>query len=99
ADKPKFIVMMIGVNDRQAIRERAPVSAPTPARPNASAGKQGPGQPAPPLVDPELQAQQSADQQNAELQARQEPPVPAAPCQGRGGKANTGPFECHTEKG
>src|SRR5205823_5689442 len=30
ADKPKFILMMIGVNDRQSIRERAPAIASKP---------------------------------------------------------------------
>ncbi len=34
ADKPKFLVMMIGLHDRQAIRERAPVR-PAAARPGA----------------------------------------------------------------
>src|SRR5262245_3828057 len=39
ADKPKMIVMMIGLNDRQAIRERAPTPAPG-GRSNAAAAKQ-----------------------------------------------------------
>ena len=34
ADKPKFIVMMIGNNDRQTIREKAPVVRGRPARPH-----------------------------------------------------------------
>src|SRR5262245_16009729 len=33
AEKPKFIVMMIGNNDRQTIREKAPPAAPRPAAP------------------------------------------------------------------
>ena len=37
AEKPKYIVMMVGTNDHQAIRERAP--APRPGTPNA--GKPG----------------------------------------------------------
>src|SRR5207248_672988 len=65
ADKPKFIVMMIGINDRQQIRERAgapalangPGQAPAPVRPP---------RPEPSPADLELQAQQSAEQQNAE---------------------------------
>src|SRR5436189_4093568 len=41
AEKPKFIVIMIGNNDRQAIREKAPPPAPRPAaaagvKPNAA---------------------------------------------------------------
>ena len=37
ADKPKFIVMMIGINDRQPIRERA--AAPRPRKcPRAATG-------------------------------------------------------------
>jgi hypothetical protein len=41
SDKPKFIAMMIGINDRQQIRERA---APAPAAPNAGrSGARHPG--------------------------------------------------------
>jgi uncharacterized protein len=111
ADKPKFIVMMVGVHDRQPIRERAPAAAAPTTRQNAAAGKQAPAASQPPAntpaapLDPELQAQQSADQQNAELQEKQddpaEQPPPTAPepaPQGRGANANTGPFEFHTEK-
>jgi hypothetical protein len=100
AEKPKFIVMMIGGNDRQAIRERALAPA-APAR-GAARGKAPPQPaqttpPAPsPQPDPELQAQQSADQQNAELQDPVPPPsdtpeTPRAP-------GPTGTFEFHTEK-
>jgi hypothetical protein len=89
--------MMIGVHDRQAIRERAPAA---PARQSRTASKQGsaPAQPpAPP--DPELQAQQSADKQNAELQeSPPEQPAPAPPEQGRGNVGNAGPFEFRTEQ-
>src|SRR5262249_1344135 len=71
ADKPKMIVMMVGLNDRQAIRERAPTPAPS-GRSNAAAAKQQQQQqqsvtappPPPAPLDPELQAQQSADRQN-----------------------------------
>jgi uncharacterized protein len=99
ADKPKFIVMMVGVYDRQAIRDRTPQT-----RQNAAAGKQAPApRPAPP-PDPELQAQQSADQQNAEMREQQppeaqpeEPPPIAVPEQGRGASA-TGPMEFRTER-
>jgi hypothetical protein len=55
AEKPKFVVMMIGVNDHQAIRERAP--APRPAapvgKPGAAPGPQStPGQAAPRVPAP-----------------------------------------------
>jgi lysophospholipase L1-like esterase len=86
ADKPKLIVMMIGTNDRQQIRERTntPAGAAAPAKP-------GRAEPAP--LDPELQAQQSADEQNARL-ADPPPAAPTAPEQ----RSNQGPFEFHTEK-
>ena len=100
ADKPKFIVMMIGLNDRQQIRERAPTANPpananTPGRP---AGAANPPRPETATVDPELQAQQSADQQNAEEQQDAElPPQPAGGNQ-RGGPATPGTFEFHTDR-
>jgi hypothetical protein len=96
-DKPKFIVMMVGVNDRQQIRERAPT---TPAG-RQPAGAAKPAQPeSAPAADPELQAQQSADQQNAELQetTREPEPDPIATPEPRGAQGNLGPFEFHTEK-
>jgi len=104
ADKPKLIVMMVGLHDRQPIRERAPAAAP--GRPKAAAAKQQsvtapPPPPAP--LDPELQARQSADQQNAEQNAEQkeEPEEPAilAPEVARGTNAgNAGPLEFRSER-
>jgi hypothetical protein len=97
ADKPKFIVMMIGSNDRQQIRERIPTV------PGAGARSTAPANPprleqAPP-ADLELQAQQSAEQQNAE---REEAPTeaPAAPAASdqRGAQTGAGTFEFHTDK-
>jgi hypothetical protein len=55
AEKPKFIVMMIGNNDRQTIREKAPPPPPR-GEPNANAQ---PAHPAPvePLARPDLEQQ------------------------------------------
>jgi len=72
ADKPKFIIMMIGNNDRQTIREKAPVvavarpaapaapkaGAQPPAQPNAPAAATTP--PAPP-ADPEQQPREPVE--------------------------------------
>ncbi|HEY1363342.1 MAG TPA: DUF459 domain-containing protein [Xanthobacteraceae bacterium] len=93
AEKPKFIVMMIGNNDRQPIREKAPPTAKTSA-PKAQAQ---PGQPAPAAtstpppqaVDPELQ-------QAEEPETPEAPPANLTPEQAR--QAAFGPWEFHTEK-
>src|SRR5258708_31909817 len=91
AEKPKFIVVMVGNNDRQTIREKVP-PAPRPGtpKPNAQASQPAPAAtppiPAPP-PDPE-----------------QQPPAPAeaaehanmTPEQAR--QASYGPWEFHTEK-
>ena len=91
AEKPKFIVVMLGNNDRQTIREKAP-PAPRPGtpKPNAQTSQPAPSAtppiPAPP-PDPE-----------------QQPPAPAeaaehvnmTPEQAR--QASYGPWEFHTEK-
>src|SRR5947207_4841258 len=91
AEKPKFIVMMIGNNDRQTIREKAP-PAPKPGapKPNAQAAPAAPSATPPtppPPPDPE-----------------QQPPAPSeaaehanmTPEQAR--QASYGPWEFHTEK-
>ena len=104
ADKPKMIVMMIGLNDRQAIRERAPTPAPG-GRSNAAAAKQQQQQqsvtappPPPAPLDPELQAQQSADRQNAEAQeAQPEEPAIIAPEPQRGA-GNAAPLEFRSDR-
>ena len=99
AEKPKFIVMMIGVNDRQSIRERGPAgAAPVVRRPGSPRTAPTPAAPVPTVVpDPELQAQQSADQQNAEMRTNPEPPPVAEPEQAANA-GNAGTFEFHTEK-
>src|SRR5262249_30468548 len=90
AEKPKFIVMMIGNSDRQTIREKTPPAAPRPAapKPNAQAA-----QPSPPATPPIPTPPPDAEQQ---------PPAPseaaehATPEQAR--QASYGPWEFHTEK-
>ncbi len=92
AEKPKFIVMMVGNNDRQTIREKAPPAAPRPAapKPNTQAA-----QPSPPATPPIPTPPPDAEQQ---------PPAPSeaaehanmTPEQAR--QASYGPWEFHTEK-
>src|SRR5207247_2010432 len=91
SEKPKFIVMMIGNNDRQTIREKAPpVPRPGAPKPNAQAAPAAPSATPPtppPPPDPE-----------------QQPPAPSeaaehanmTPEQAR--QASYGPWEFHTEK-
>src|SRR5262249_62126285 len=58
AEKPKFIVMMLGNNDRQTIREKQPAAPrPSTAKPNAQATPPAPSAaaPTPPPPDPEQQ--------------------------------------------
>jgi uncharacterized protein len=84
AEKPKFIVMMIGNNDRQQIREKAPpVARPTTQKPNtpAPATSAAPAA-APAAPDPEQQPP--------------EQPANLTPEQAR--QAAYGPWEFHTEK-
>ena len=96
ADKPKFIVMMVGFHDRQAIRDRAP----------AAAGR-NPSQPSP-QDDPELQdpdspesrAKASAAKQNAEMQKAAEQKkgqAPAATPEQKKAQPPAGPIEFQSE--
>jgi hypothetical protein len=66
AEKPKFVVMLIGNNDRQTIREKAP--PPTPA--NAQPIQPPPAMP-PPRPDQERQAIEQQHPQQTPAQARQ----------------------------
>jgi hypothetical protein len=87
AEKPKFVVMMVGNNDRQQIRERAaPAARPgAPAKPNA----QPPTSAAPPAP-----AQPDPEQQTPEEPAAAEPAATPEPTRA----APTGPFEFRSEK-
>jgi uncharacterized protein len=92
ADKPKFIVMMIGNNDRQLIREKAPPVVRPGAQKSATPPAQGaPAAPAAPPAqgDPEQQALEQAE-------APEPPPANLTPEQAR--QAAYGPWEFHTEK-
>ena len=60
ATKPKFIVMMVGLNDRVAIRDRVSVAT-TPSGPGAKAGA-----PAAPAAKPPEQSEAKPDASDAE---------------------------------
>jgi hypothetical protein len=97
AEKPNFVVMMIGVNDHQSIRVRAP--PPGPAAPNATSGK--PVGAAPAAQSPTGQTAKSApapteDVPNPDPENPEQPPL-NAPDTGRSNKA-TGLFEFHTDQ-
>jgi hypothetical protein len=86
AEKPKFIVMMIGNNDRQSIREKPPpVVRPTAPKPNTPQAAQQPTsrvqQPAMPGVP-------------SQTDAERQPTQPGEPARA----ASYGPWEFHTEK-
>ena len=64
AEKPKFIIMMIGNNDRQSIREKAPAPArPAPGKPGAAAQQQQP--PGAQATTPALPAEPQPQEQPA----------------------------------
>src|SRR4051812_20717317 len=99
AEKPKFIVIMIGNNDRQAIREKAPPPAPRPAaaagvKPNAA-----PAQPpasSTPAPAPVQRPQELDPEQQPAAQPAEQPPANMTPEQAR--TVSYGPWEFHTEK-
>jgi uncharacterized protein len=90
AEKPKFVVMMIGTNDHQVIRERA---QPAPAKPAAgTVGKPGTPAPAAPATDTTPAPTEDAANQDAESP----PDQPAEPS--RNAPSPTGTFEFHTDQ-
>jgi len=93
AEKPKYVVMMIGNNDRQQIREKTP-----PPRAGAAGAKGGQAreaaQPAPPPAAA-LPAQ-PADPEQQPPEPSEEPPANLTPEQAR--QAAYGPWEFHTER-
>src|SRR5215475_988744 len=92
AEKPKYIVMMIGNNDRQLIREKMPV----PVRPGAAnpTGTRTNTAPAPPPAKPAPLAQKAQDT-DPEVQPPEQP-ANLTPNQLR--VASYGPWEFHSEK-
>lgn len=97
AEKPKFIVMMVGFHDRQAIRDRAPGPPPGRGGPQQPAAKSSP--PADQDPDsPESRARASADAQNAEMRkAQSAPAATAAQPPGRAAPPPSGPMEFQSE--
>ena len=96
-EKPKYIVMMIGNNDRQSIREKMPpVVRPGTASPagtrNAVSGQQG-AQPA--VATPPAPKAENLD---PEAQPAEHPKLPANLTPEQARAASYGPWEFHTEK-
>ncbi len=95
AEKPKFIVMMVGFHDRQPIRDRAP--APPPGRGGAPAAASSPSADQDP-DSPESRARASADAQNAEMRKAQSAPAAnAAQAPARAAPPPSGPMEFQSE--
>lgn len=92
ADKPKFIVMMVGFHDRQQIRERGPAA---PSRgPSQSSPQDDPEYQADPN-SPEARAKASAAAQNAEMEKAKQ--APATTAEQKKAQAPAGPLEFQTE--
>jgi hypothetical protein len=93
AEKPKFIVMMIGNNDRTQIREKVPpVARPAAQKPNAAQ----PAQPAAPATPAAAPSPPDPEQQPSERAGAAEQPANMTPEQAR--QAAYGPWDFHTEK-
>jgi uncharacterized protein len=93
AEKPKFIVMMIGTNDHQAIRDRAVPAASKPAASPAQGKPPAPGQAAPasPAGDPA--ALTAEDPPNPDQPDNPDQPSLIAPA-----TSASGPFDFHTDQ-
>jgi uncharacterized protein len=88
AEKPKFVVMMIGTNDHQVIRERAPPPKSPPA----------PGKPGAPVTLPQTAESAPAPTEDVATPDAESPDqAPIAPEAGRN-SSPTGPFEFHTDQ-
>jgi uncharacterized protein len=93
SEKPKYVVMMIGVNDHQAIRERAP--APGPAAPASKPGA-APGPRSTPGQTARTGPAPTKDEAISDPENPEQPPLGGA---GAGRDSNaTGPFEFHTDQ-
>ena len=98
AEKPKYIVMMVGNNDRQSIREKAPVARPAapaaPKPPQAATAQQAQSTtpPAPQAAPPP----RAPDPEQQAPEAQENPEPPPTPEQIRAGAL--GPWDFHTEK-
>jgi len=91
AEKPKFLVIMIGNNDRQLIREKIPPAAAQPGTAKGNAQQQ-PAAAAPVAPPPPV----DFEQQPSEHSEAGEQSAHMTPAQMR--QANYGPWEFHTEK-
>jgi len=91
AEKPKFIVMMIGNNDRQPIREKAPAAKPGAGNAKGAQPKEQPAPPPQAALPP-----QPADAEQQPPEPSEEPPANLTPEQAR--QFAYGPWEFHTEK-
>jgi len=93
--KPKFIVMMVGLNDRVSIRDRVPTAPASPAAPGAktAAPAVAPATtPEKPATPPEAKPESDAEQTPAEQ------PVTVAPEQSKGGSAAMRTYEFRSDE-
>jgi uncharacterized protein len=95
AEKPTFIVMMVGSNDRQPIREKAPPVV-RPANPKATPQGAQPAQASPPPATAAPPQPVDPEQHAAETPPPEQAPTNVPPAEAR--QATYGPWEFHSEK-
>ena len=97
ATKPKFIVMMVGLNDRISIRDRVVPPAAPAAAPGAAASKT-PASPAAPPEQPAAAPAPKADAADAEQTPAEPPAIIASEPQPRAGSAATRTYEFRSDE-
>jgi hypothetical protein len=93
--KPKFIVMMVGLNDRVSIRDRVPTPA-SPATPGSKTAAPA-AAPAPAPEQPAKPAESKSENSDAE-QTPAEQPVVVTPEQSKGASGAMRTYEFHSDE-
>jgi hypothetical protein len=90
--KPKFVVMMLGLNDRVSIRDRVPTPAATPGAKTAAPAVAPAATPEKPATPPEPKPEADAEQTPAEQ------PVTVAPEHSKGGSVAMRTYEFRSDE-
>ena len=95
--KPKFVVMMVGLNDRVSIRDRVPTTPASPAAPGSRTAAPA-AAPAPAPEQPATPPEPKSENADAEQTPAEQQPVVVAPEQSKGGNAAMRTYEFRSDE-